>query len=303
MHNHSKFDINKIPKIIRFLIVGIVLVLIFCAYLYFDTSTFFEKVDSKKIKIYMSIPTAGNSTVETNIESISVTGFYEKYPIDSLKIAIKNPFEIAIGNVDINFKNFKKEINFWYDVPSYLPLQAFNKTAQADYIRNNSPDFVIVSPLFEDGMLFIWVQDWRNQPIHEGPLMPFLVRTAYDTWEGEYYWDYEFDASKYFKDIKFIPSQTTNSITFEIAVPKKYRIENSIDYTSNSENYIVSKTLNPGETIHLTAVDVNRNRFKQVLVPLLLVLIIPFLYPEIKQRFIKQDDNEPYSPANKSKPL
>ena len=279
MKNLEKLKNTKLRII---LILLLVMILLFGAY--FNTSVFFSKPESYQFKVFYSENSANKIPVNVTIgnekqESYAVG---QKYSIKSARVVINNPAESTQGKMDIEFQNFTKQVEFWYLSDSKTGEYTYNESARIEYEASHTPDFLISSQIFSTPVA-IWLNTWESYPFHEGPLRPLLNRTTYDTWEGEIYLNSEFKGTN-IDNITFLPA-TIEQLILEVHIPKSYSLESisGAQETQDAYDYIITKSLAPGESLHVIIKDKEKQRIKTIFnwiaslisIPDLLGLLLP----------------------------
>lgn len=189
------------------------------------------------------------------------------YNISGISFNIKNPF---VGNMTGEIEttpNLGNKFDDFQYVNGVLTVQE-NITRLSEYESQNPKDIIFTSELFPKGNFSTWALVWTYFSTLNRfsiPTNPFMQQTSFDTWEATYL----FDSSErdYTRQNITYEDAKVNGLGFTVTIPKGYSVQNP-EYrnlaTDNEGNLIVTKTLQSGETFHLTVTNDERAEIKSV---------------------------------------
>jgi hypothetical protein len=223
----------------------IIFILFACTLLWFifSTSTFYGKSNFQPINIYYLYEDG-----------------HKKYPqaskINSFTFNIYEPFNRGYSEVDIDFENLEKKIEFWEKTSTNLEI--FNSEKAAKYMKDNLPDYLLLAPFLENGKLEIWSQYFLNQPLARGYTESLFKETSLGVWESKLYFDSRHSKASgrgwavNFKDGTYLGAEV-NKIVFNITIPDSFDIRDIESMTMKAlpGKYELSKELVRGDKFHL----------------------------------------------------
>ncbi|MBN2179492.1 MAG: hypothetical protein JW743_08705 [Deltaproteobacteria bacterium] len=223
----------------------IIFILFACTLLWliFSTSTFYGKSNFQPINIYYLYEDG-----------------YKKYPqaskINSFTFNIYEPFNRGYSEVDIDFVNLEKKIDFWGKTDT--DLETFNSEKAAKYMQDNLPDYLLLAPFLENGKLGMWSQYFLNQPLAGGYTEPIFKETSFGVWESKLYFDSRHSKASgrgwavNFEGGTYLGAEV-NKIVFNITIPDSFEIRDigSMPMKALPGKYELSKELVRGDKFHI----------------------------------------------------
>lgn len=240
--------------------------------LYINTGFFFQSSNYEPIKLYFT--ESGASEVPVGIiidnEYQSSVAVGQKYPVTSVEIWIKNPFENSWSEFDIRCENFTQQYDFW-EPTGEGSVEAYNKTKAREYEMTHAPEFILSSPFIKDGYVPIWLEVWYSQPSISVITNNFFKRVGYDRWEAKYTIDDRFVGGK-IDNITLFPitsQEKLQKIVLKVSIPPGHKIENPTEdlsiQGSSDVGYIITKELMLGDSINLMISNLENEKTKDLI--------------------------------------
>jgi hypothetical protein len=240
--------------------------------LYFSTGFFFRSSNYEPIKLYFT--ESGASEVPVGIiidnENQSSLAVGQKYPVTSIEIWIKNPFESSWSEFNIRCENFRQQYNFW-EPTGEGSEEAYNITKAREYEMTHIPEFILFAPFIKNGYVPIWLEVWYSQPSISVITNNFFKRVSYDKWEAKYtiddrYVDGKIDSTTLFP---ITSQEKLQKIVLKVSIPPRYKIENpdkDLSIQGSSEvGYIITKELTLGNSIDLVISNPKNKKTKDLI--------------------------------------
>lgn len=282
---------NKNTMIVVLLFVIISLAIL---YLYFNSSIFFSKEYSDKIKFYFSTENCKKIPVNITIgnKTSSSWSYDQKYTLENIGFYFKGS---AINNFQrIEFWDMKYKEDNINKTNFYEPIgegeYKLNMTKLASYRNTHVPDLFVKASFFDtpEHMAPIWTEANPSTPFI--PVKNLFKRIGYAKWRTDILFDnsfvgYQLKDKNLFGEYeleRLNPAQKIDQITLIFRVKKGLQIEGE-DFKKYSSQYgdmEIKIQLNPNEEISISLTDPSKENhiaIFNVIFTILIAIIIGIL--------------------------